>query len=180
MNIEQSNPTYPLYVKALEEPVGTPIVACNAAGLPIAFGIRMSPNPEMQKVELGNFALRLIPEPDKAAKVTTALSAAVDYAADFYPGWSQQATEAGDCLALFSTGISLIDHARKGDSTQIGIASLMFGASALKLLSDSGVLGAHPMLHPVALATKMIGGVFAAVATPAKPIALYSPGSATP
>ena len=165
--------TTPGYNSAFVRPAGTPIVALNAAGTPVAVGLRMSLDPDKKQSQLGKFTSRLADNPDKVEKWTTALSNVVDIAAETHPGWAQQAAATGDVLAFFATGARLVNAANEGDDTDLAIASLKCGSNALAVLSDSGVLGAHPMLHMVVLVSKALTSLADIAYTPPKPMPLY-------
>ena len=153
-------------VPAFRLPPGTPVVGLSAKGEPVAVGLRLSAEPAARQAELTHFAGLLVDHADKVGDVATMLSSMTDIAADLKPGWTQQAAVGGDVVALFATGVSVAAAAKTKDNAKIAIESLQFGANALNLLSDSGLLGANPTLHTVALFAKGASSIASVVYSP--------------
>lgn len=139
----------------LQQPPGTPIVALDASGTPVAIGTTLNVDPEQKASDLQTFTQTALAHSKQVGNYATLLSTGLDIAADHIPDYAHPLTGAATAFSFVATGASLAKEIGDGDTRSIAIASFKFGASALAII-DEYIAPGIPALNISAQACKFV------------------------
>lgn len=144
----------------LRQPPGTPIVALDAAGTPVAIGTSLHVDPEQKNGDLQSFTASALAHSKQLGDYATLLSTGLDIAADHIPDYAHPLSGAATAFSFVATGASLANEINKGDTRKIVIASFKFGANALAAI-DEYILPGYPALSISAQTCKLVSSALA-------------------
>lgn len=146
--------------KLLAQPPGTPVVALDAAGTPVAIGTTLHVDPDKKSDDLKSFADSALAHSKQLGDYATLLSTGLDIASDHIPDYAHPLSGAATAFSFVATGASLANEINKGDTRKIAIASFKFGASALAAI-DQYILPGYPALSVGAQTCKLVSSALA-------------------
>ena len=146
--------------KLLGQPPGTPIVAIDAAGVPVAIGTTLHIDPDKKAGDLKSFTDTALAHSKQLGDYATLLSTGLDIASDHLPDYAHPLSGAATAFSFVATGASLANEIDKGDTRRIAIASFKFGASALAAI-DEYILPGYPALSMGAQTCKLVSSALA-------------------
>ena len=144
----------------LRQPPGTPLVALDAAGVPVAVGTTLHIDPDRKAGDLKSFTDSALAHSEQLGDYATLLSTGLDIASDRLPDYAHPLSGAATAFAFVATGASLANEIDKGDTRRIAIASFKFGASALAAI-DEYILPGYPALSIGAQTCKLVSSALA-------------------
>ena len=141
---------------------GTPVVALDAAGVPVAMGTTLSTDPAARKGEIAAFTSSALAHSKEVGNYADILSTGLDLAANKMPTYAHPIGEGSAVVSLVATGFSLVNEIDKGNRVKIAIAGFKFGANALAAI-DEYVIPGVPALKTTAQVCKLVSAVFSAM-----------------
>ena len=139
---------------AFRTPLGTPVVALDEHGAPVAIGAHVSADPAAAHQQIRTTYAAILGSSDKISRYADFISSGLDIVADQAPKAAGTAAAGGAALALAANGISLANAISKHEKREIVVASVKTGADALDFAEKCGLFGAHPLVHTAVLVAK--------------------------
>jgi hypothetical protein len=115
---------------------GTPVVAVDAQGVPVAVGTVLSEDAGRRGSELSSFSSQMLGRSKQVGKYADFLSTGLNLAADQMPAYAHPLAETATVISLVATGAAFANEVQKGDSTKIAIAGFKFGANAVAAIDE--------------------------------------------
>ena len=157
------------FAPVMRELPGTPVVAVDTEGKPVAIGACLSADPEQRQAELATFSSFALGHSKQAGDVARLLSSGIDLGAEVLPQYAHPASQATTVIAFAATSLSLYKEINDGDARSIGVAGFKCGADALNVIDE--FFPGNPLVHTTALGAKLVSNALAIIPAkePAKP-----------
>jgi hypothetical protein len=137
---------------------GTPIVAVNRAGQPVAVGAALGADPQQWPQDLERFGSLAMQHSKEVGKYANIVSTGLGVATEYLPDHADALGGAATAVTFVATGLSWVNEIGKDEGGHPIVAGFKFGASALALI-DEVVMPGVPALHISAQACKILSVV---------------------
>jgi hypothetical protein len=139
---------------ALKLPTGTPIVALDAEGKPLALGFHLSADPDKRSVELSEAKDAFHDKVQLFSKYARLTTTSFDSVAHFYPDGAGVLGIGSSAISFVSSTTGFADAVRSGDEHGMLIKGISVGIDAIDIAQKAGLLGQSATLSAAVLLAK--------------------------